>query len=136
MLMRLRLLVGLVGVASLALAASAAAQPAPGCFFVRDIGDRSAGGPHTLYFKVKDRAHMHAIAYFHVETKDACDTSRSDTAHGGFEISSGALSASRAQMICKPDDLVITTGNITCAVATIERMLPEEVAALPRHIRP
>jgi hypothetical protein len=134
--MHRHLIAGLAGVAAVTLASAAAAQPAQGCFFVRDIGDRSVGGPHTLYFKVKDRAHMHAIAYFHVETQSACDTSRSDTEHGGFGISSSVLSASRAQMICKPDDVVINTGRITCPIASIERMLPEEVAALPRRIRP
>lgn len=46
----------------------------PGCFFVGDIGDRTVGGAHTLCFKVKDQSHMHAAAYFHLETKGSCNT--------------------------------------------------------------
>ena len=130
-----RLLAGLAGVATLALASAAAAQPTHGCFFVRDIGDRTVTGPHTLYFKVKDRAHMHAIAYFHVETRHTCDTARSDTDHGGFEVSSTRPETRRAQMICKPEDLAINAG-VPCDIASIELMTPAEVAALPRHIRP
>ena len=133
--MTLRCLAGLAGVAVAAVAFAAAAQPAPGCFFVRDIGDRTVGGPHTLYFKVKDRAHMHAIAYFHVETRHTCDTSHSDTEHGGFEVSSNRPDTRRALMICKPEDLAINAG-VPCDIATIERMTPQEVAALPRRIRP
>jgi hypothetical protein len=133
--MNLSRLAGLAGVAAVALASTAAAQPTAGCFFVRDIGDHTVGGPHTLYFKVKDVAHMHALAYFHVETKGVCDTLGSDTEHGGFQISSNVVSAKRAQMICKADDLVITAGT-NCPIATIERMLPQEVASLPRGIRP
>jgi hypothetical protein len=131
MLMKLLLAV----VATIALTSAAAADPAPGCFFVRDIGDPTVGGPHTLYFKVKDRAHMHALAYFHVETKGVCDPTGTSTEHGGFEIYSSVFSSKHAQMICKPDDMVIRAGTV-CPIATIERMLPEEVAALPRHIRP
>ncbi|HEX3367362.1 hypothetical protein [Phenylobacterium sp.] len=133
--MNLRRLAGLAGVATVALASAAAAEPTRGCFFVRDVGDRTVGGPHTLYFKVKDVSHMHAVAYFHVETKHVCDAVGSDTEHGGFQISSNVLSARHAQMICKADDLVITAGTV-CPIATIERMLPQEVAALPRRIRP
>jgi hypothetical protein len=134
--MNLRLLAGLAGLASAALAFAAAAQPTPGCFFVRDIGDRTAGGPHTLYFKVKDRSHMHAIAYFHVETKRDCDTGPdSNSQHAAFRVSSSAFAAGHAEMICKADDLVVAAGTV-CPIATIERMLPKEVAALPRGIRP
>jgi hypothetical protein len=135
MLMRLLLLTALAGVATVALTSAAAADPTPGCFFVRDIADPTVGGPHTLYFKVKDRAHMHAIAYFHVETKGDCDPVGSSTEHGGFDVYSGVFSSKHAQMICKPDDVVIRAGTV-CPIATIERMLPAEVAALPRHIRP
>jgi hypothetical protein len=133
--MNLRRLAWVAGVATAALAFAAVAQPAPGCFFVRDIGDRTVGGPHTLYFKVKDQAHMHAIAYFHVETQHNCDTSASDTQHGGFRIGSTRVNVRRAEMICKPEDVKIDTG-VRCPIATIERMTQQEVAALPRLIRP
>jgi hypothetical protein len=134
--MNVRLLTGLAAAATLALAFSAAAAPPPGCFYVRDVGDRSVGGPHTLYFKVKDEAHMHAIAYFHVETKGACDTSESTTEHAGFQVGSARLDSNRhVAMICKAEDLIVDTG-LPCPIASIQRMTPEAVAALPRRIRP
>jgi hypothetical protein len=131
--MNMRLLAGLAGVATLALASAAAAQPARGCFFVRDVGDRTVTGPHSLYFKVKDVAHMHAIAYFHVETRGQCGTG--EVGHAKFEVHSNILSAKRDQMICSANDIVITDG-VTCPIATIERMTPQEVDALPRRLRP
>jgi hypothetical protein len=133
--MHWRLLAGLAGVASVALASTAAAEPTPGCFFVRDIGDPTVGGPHTLYFKVRDRSHMHALAYFHVETRSDCNVTGTDTEHGGFHVYSNVFSSRHAQMICKPEDVAINAGT-NCPIATIERMSPAEVAALPRHIRP
>ena len=132
--MNMRLLAGLAGAATLALASAAAAQPAPGCFFVRDIGDRTVTGPHSLYFKVKDPAHMHALApTSHVETRGACGTG--EVGHGSFVVSSTVLSPKRDEMICSVNDVRITDG-VSCPVATIERMTPEEVAALPRRLRP
>src|SRR5580704_5883417 len=116
--MNMRLLAGLAGVATLALASAAAAQPAHGCFFVRDIGDRTVTGPHSLYFKVKDPAHMHALAYFHVETRGACGTG--EVGHGSFEVHSNVFSPKRDEMICSVNDVQITDG-VTCPVATIER---------------
>jgi hypothetical protein len=133
MVMNLRLVAGLAGVASLALASAAAAQPPPGCFFVRDVGDTTVTGPHTLYFKVKDVSHMHALAYYHVETRSACGTG--EVGHGSFLVSSHVFSAKRDQMICSVNDVVITDG-VPCPIASIEKMTPQEVAALPRRLRP
>jgi hypothetical protein len=137
--MKLSGLAGLAGIATLAIASAASTGPAAsaperGCFFVRDIGDRVAAGPHTLYFKVKDVDHMHALAYFHVETKGDC-VAGGTPRHEGFEVVSGILSSRHAEMICKPDDVQIRS-DINCPIATIERMTPEEVAALPHLIRP
>ena len=131
--MNLRLLTGLAAAATVALASAAAAQPAPGCFFVRDVGDRTVTGPHSLYFKVKDVSHMHALAYFHVETKSQCGTG--EVGHAKFEVSSNVFSPKHDQMICGVDDVRITDG-VSCPIATIERMTPQEVAALPRRLRP
>ncbi|HEY3947786.1 hypothetical protein [Phenylobacterium sp.] len=135
---------GLVIAIAAAAAATAAATAAtaapqsrtPGCFFVRDIGDRTVGGPHTLYFKVKDQSHMHAVAYFHVETRGYCNTGPiSDDQHHAFRVGSTRLAAGNAAMICRADELIIT-GLRGCAPDTIERMTPQEVAALPPLIRP
>src|ERR1700744_1974228 len=133
--MRVHLLAGLTALAMAVAALPAKAQPPPGCFFVRDVGDRTVGGPHTLYFKVKDRAHMHAIAYFHVETKGDCDTGRAPTEHAAFEVSSTVPAAGAAQAICSASELQITAANY-CPVASVQKMTRQEVAALPRGIQP
>ncbi|THD61865.1 hypothetical protein [Phenylobacterium sp.] len=132
--MKLNRLAGLAGIAALILASAASAAPEKGCFFVRDIGDRVAAGPHTLYFKVKDIDHMHAVAYFHVETKGDCVTGGTPR-HEAFEVLSGILSSRHAEMICKPADVQIRS-EIACPIDTIEPMTPQEVAALPHLIRP
>jgi hypothetical protein len=131
----MHLLAALAGFAIAAAAFPAGAQPAPGCFFVRDVGDRTVGGPHTLYFKVKDRSHMHAIAYFHVETKGDCDTGRAPTEHAAFTVSSTVTAAGTAQVICNVNELAIAAANY-CPVASVQRMSRAEVAALPRRIQP
>ncbi|HEX2815680.1 MAG TPA: hypothetical protein VHN39_04775 [Phenylobacterium sp.] len=108
------------------------------CFFVRDVGDRTVGGPHTLYFKVKDVAHMHALAYYHVETSGRCLAGvDSPTEHAGFSVGIWTPAAGRAAQICSQKDLRISAdGGPTCRVASFTRMTPTEVAALPRGIRP
>src|SRR5471032_2040291 len=122
--MNFRLFAGLAGAATLALASAAAAQPAPGCFFVRDIGDRTVTGPHTLYFKVKDVAHMHALAYYHVETSGRCLAGvDSPTEHAGFSVGIWTPAAGRAAQICSQKDLRISAdGGPTCRVASFTRM--------------
>jgi hypothetical protein len=134
------LLVGLV-VAAAASAVAVGASPTPqsrtpGCFFVRDIGDRTVGGPHTLYFKVKDQSHMRTVAYFHIETRGVCNAGpTSNDQHHAFTIGSTKLAAGDAATICTADDLQITE-PVGCSPATIERMTPAQVAALPHGIRP
>jgi hypothetical protein len=106
------------------------------CFFVRDVGDRTVGGPHTLYFKVKDVAHMHAIAYYRVETSGRCQAGMgAPTQHAGFDVGAWTLAAGRAAQICSAKDLKISADGY-CKVASFSRMTPSEVAALPRGIRP
>ena len=134
-----RLLAGLAGVATAVLAFATAAQPAPSCFNTREVANRTVGGPHTLYFDVKDRSHLNTVAYIYVETKRDCHTVESSGGHGGFQVESAAGPGGRPAMICKPADIAIVPdpdAGRTCPVATIERMLPQEVAALPPGIRP
>ncbi len=107
------------------------------CFFVRDVGDRTVGGPHTLYFKVKDRAHMHALAYYRVETSGHCSAgSDLPTQHAGFSVGAWSLAAGAAAQVCSQKDLRISTDGGRCNIVSFTRMTPIEVAALPRGIRP
>jgi hypothetical protein len=140
--MKLLLLAAMAGATVLSGGAAVGAanqSPSEGpCFFVRDVGDRTVGGPHTLYFKVKDVAHMHALAYYRVETSGRCQAGMdTPTEHAGFGVSAWTLAAGGAAQICSAKDLKISAdGGGYCKVASFSRMTPGEVAALPRGIRP
>jgi hypothetical protein len=133
--MKLLLLTALAGAA---VAFGAAAQPLSekSCFLATAIGDHTVGGPHTLYFKVKDRANMHALAFYRVEISGRCQAGmNSSTEHGGFAIGSiDRLGA--APPVCSRTDLRVTAGGLDCTVDSLTRMTSTEVAALPRGIRP
>ena len=122
--------------AALSPAFGATAQPHAdkGCFLLRDVGDRTVVG-HTLYFKVKDVAHMHAIAYYRVETTGRCDAGvNSPTLHSGFGVSSYDIAHFQ---VCKAADLRISvTGGPDCRVRSMTQVTPTEIAALPRDLRP
>jgi hypothetical protein len=140
--MKLLLLATLAGATAIsgpaALGAPSQSLSGSPCFFVRDVGDRTVGGPHTLYFKVKDVAHMHALAYYRVETSGRCQAGMDKpTQHAGFDVGAWTLAAGRAAQICSAKDLRISAdGGSYCKVASFSRMTQSEVAALPRGIRP
>jgi hypothetical protein len=131
-----RLVLAALAAAALSPAFGAAAQPHadPGCFLLRSVGDRTVVG-HTLYFKVKDVAHMHAIAYYRVETIGRCDAGlESPTLHSGFSVGSYQLAAIQ---VCKASDLRIRVPDSPdCRVRSMTQVTPTEIAALPRGLRP
>jgi len=142
--MKLLVLTALAGAAMAALTPGALASDAPAlgrdpnaCFFVRDVGDRVVTGPHTLYFKVKDRAHMHTVAIYHVETAGECDAGLgSSTDHGGFTVvPRDRTMPAYAWQICGVQDLQINT-RAPCVVASMTLATPTEIAALPRTLQP
>jgi len=129
----------LAALAASAAALGATAQPAPGnaCFFVRDVGDRSVVGSHTIYFKVTERAHMHTIAYYRVETDGRCDVgANASDPHHGFWVASSSVAAGEAAQVCNKSELKIEAGGLQCAVGSLTRVTPQEIAALPRGLRP
>ena len=140
----------LLVLAALATAALAPALPAAAqkpadrslavdsCFFVRDVGDRTIGGANILYFKVKDRAHMHAIAYYRVETNGRCTAGmEAPTQHAGFVVDSYEVASHIARQVCKAADLRIRVAKgPDCQVLSMTRVAPTEIAALPRRLRP
>jgi hypothetical protein len=132
------LLIGALALAALATGATAQAQSNSACFFVRDVGDRTVGGPHTLYFKVKDRAHMHALGVYRVETSGRCLAGvSSPTQHAGFSVDAWPPNAGAAAQVCSQKDLRISVeGGVDCPVASFTQMTSSEVAALPRGLRP
>jgi len=127
----------LLSAALVALAAPAAAQD-PGCFFVRDVGGRSVLDEHTIYFGVLDKAHMTTQAYYRVQVSDCPvvpgSNSRS-SAVGLFRVSSEVKAAGRSEQVCGKDTLKISTGT-SCKVESFEKMTPQEVAAIPRKLKP
>jgi hypothetical protein len=107
------------------------------CFFVRDVGDRTIAGPRTLYFKVKDPAHMHTLAYFRLETIESCHPGMDQpTQHAGFSITSTRLAARGSAEICGVRDVRITTDGTNCSPKSLTEVSQAEIDALPRRLRP
>ncbi|MFL5295493.1 MAG: hypothetical protein ACJ798_03840 [Phenylobacterium sp.] len=128
----------LAALAVIAAPAASAAQLPAGCFFIRDVGGRSVIDEHTLYFSVMDKSRMKALAYFRV-TVDVCPVipgSNSRSAGAGlFGVTTQEKFAGASAHVCKPEELKIVAGT-TCKVERLERMTPEEVAAIPRNLKP
>ena len=81
---------------------------------------------------------MHAIAYYRIETQGRCQAGLdAPTQHSGFRLGATTIAAGRSAQICSAQDLRVSTdGGNACAVASLSRMTPTEVASLPRRIRP
>ncbi len=130
----------LAALAGCAVAFGAAADPSlshGSCFFVRDVGDRTIAGPHTLYFKVKDPAHMHTLGYFRLETTADCHPGMAvPTQHAGFSLSSTRLAAGAAAQICSVRDVRISSSGPNCVAKSMTRVSEAEIDALPRGLRP
>lgn len=134
-----RLVLAALTIAALSPAFGAAAQrhADKGCFLITDVGDRTVAGPHTLYFKVKDAAHMHAIAYYRVETTGRCLAGvSSPSQHAGFQVGSFEVAPRKSMEVCKTADLMIKGAGPNCQVASMTQVTPTEIAALPRGLRP
>jgi hypothetical protein len=135
--MKRLVLAALTAALSPAFAAVALPHADPGCFLVGDVGDRTVAGPHTLYFKVKDAAHMHAIAYYRVELSGRCDVGAgSPTQHMGFGVSTYDRARNKPGQVCRTADLKISGGTPDCKVMSMAQVTPTEIAALPRGLRP
>ena len=135
-----RLVLTLLAAAAVSPAFAAAAQPRAdnACFLVRDVGERSMAGPHTLYFKVNDRAGMHALAYYRVEIDGHCAAAKSPGNHrSDLRLSSFTLAPGRAAQICGAHDLRVRFDKgPTCTVESMTRISRVEVASLPSTLRP
>jgi hypothetical protein len=135
-----RLVLTLLAAAALGPAFGAAAQPRAdnACFLVRDVGERSMAGPHTLYFKVNDRAQMHALAYYRVEVDGRCASAKTVGNHrSDLSVGSFTLAPAGAEQICGAKDLRVRFDKgPACAVESMTRMSRVEVASLPSRLRP
>jgi hypothetical protein len=122
----------LAGLAALAAATAltASAQPAPApalggkCIYTRDLRNHTVGDDHTLYFDVGGRD------VYRVTTSDAC--------LAGATSSDPIVLRDRASTgrICDKLDWDISVHGARCIVSGMSRLTPEEVKALPRHVKP
>jgi hypothetical protein len=123
--MKLLVLASLAGLAA-ATAFSAAAQPPQGgrCFWTRDLRNHTVGDDHTLYFNVGGRE------VYRVTTSDNC--------FSGSTSSDPIVLRDRpgSGQICNKLDLDLSVHGAHCIVSDLTRLNPEEVAALPRRMRP
>ncbi|MFL5296869.1 MAG: hypothetical protein ACJ798_10860 [Phenylobacterium sp.] len=120
---------------ALALACSAAAaialptqaQPKanePGCFLRSDIRNHTVGDDHTMYFDVGGRGVYRAVM------SNSCLASA---------VSSDPIvmvDRTGSGRICRKIDLDVAVRGTRCIVDRLERLTPEEVAALPKRQRP
>lgn len=106
--------------------AKAAASVQKSCFFRRDVHGFAAPDDKTLYLRVR------AKDVYKLDMKGRCP--ELDWEHR-IAIDSRGSSA-----ICSAIDITILVKNpigvSRCSVATLTRLTPEEVAALPKKSRP
>lgn len=124
------------GVATLAFAAtpsplgpppaSGAGLPEGQCMILRDVGNHSVVDKNTLLVEAvgKNRG-----LYRFTMTNGCLASAISSDPIGMSQVSRGGV-------ICKPRDVTLHARSGLCAVDSIARLAPEEVAALPRKLKP
>ena len=118
--------------ALLAVAGLAAATPAPAaqnsCFRMSDIRNHTVADAHTLYLSVGSK-----------------DVQKVTMAGACLAASSGSdplitESTGGSGLVCRPLDLnlkIDTAGGISpCIIKSIEKLSPEQIAAIPKKLRP
>lgn len=130
----MKLILALVGAATLAAATPAPAAPKPAtkqCFRAQDIGNHTVGDNHTLYLSVGGKS------VYRVGMRNIC--------LGGIQSSDPIELNARASSgsICEADDLDIRAtlaggGGLStrCLIDDLVKMTPAEVAALPKDLKP
>ncbi len=118
----------------MAVAAPASAQPAPKaetprapCFRLSDLGGHKIAAPDTLYYSVRRKE----VYKFTFSGSCLAGVTNSDP------LILEPLGAS--SQICKPLDLNLGVGGPVsrrCIIKSIERLTPEQAAALPKKLKP
>lgn len=107
---------------------SPAAATAPACFRVRQLHNHTVADPHTMYLNYNNQA------VYRVTMASACLAAATSSDPIIIKERTGT------DQICRPIDLDVSVavGGIPtrCIVASIDRLSPEEAAALPRRLRP
>lgn len=122
----MKLALALIGAASAAiLALPAQAQPgeAP-CFLTRDLRNHTVGDDHTLYFDVAGRSVYRVVM--------------SNNCLAGVVSSDPLVLRDRVGTgrVCSKMDLDVGVRGNRCIVDHLQKLTPEEAAALPRKIKP
>lgn len=110
-----------------AVAAAPTENPAGGkCFYMRDLRGHTVAPPRTLYFDVNGR--------FIYRAEMANDCLAAATGSDPLVV----RSFGGARTICKPVDLDISAPRAGghCFISRLERLSPEEAAALPKRLQP
>jgi hypothetical protein len=100
------------------------AKPQNACFRTSDLRNHTVAGDKTLYFDVSG----HSV--LKVETSGGClaGVTSSDPIVMRNQTGTG--------LICNKLDLDISVRGARCIVTGFSRLTPEEVAALPKGVRP
>jgi len=115
----------LAALAAVAAATTAAAQTKyESCVLTRDLRNHTVADAHTLYWDAGGRS------VYRLTTSDSC--------LAGAVSSDPIILRDRGSMgrICNKLDLNISVRGAHCIVESWTRLTPEEVAALPKHMKP
>lgn len=109
-------------------APSALAATPAGCFRMSQMRNHTVGDARTLYVAVRGKeVYRFTMVGGCLAAKSSSDPIITQTASG-------------TDQICRPIDLNLKVGGAGgvshCIIDRIERLTPDEVAALPRKVRP
>ena len=97
------------------------------CFRLSDLGGHRIAGPDTLYYSVR-RKEVYKFTF-------------SGSCLAGVTASDPLIlePLGASSRICRPLDLNLSVGGTIprrCTIKSIERLTPEQVAALPKKLKP
>ena len=117
-------LTGAAGALLLALPAAAQPQSNENCFWTRDLRNHTVADSHTLYFNLAGRA------VYRVDTSGSC--------LAGMSSTDPIVLRDRASTgrICSKNDVDISARGARCIISGLTKLTPDEVAAIPRRVRP
>ena len=107
---------------------AASAQAADQCFFTRNIQNYSAPNDHTLYLRVN------VSDIYRLDLAGACPGLP-------FALNSIALqTVPGSSQICRPLDVDLRVHDagpsVPCIVSALQKLSPQDVAAIPKKDRP
>jgi|SRR6185312_3593016 len=118
------ILAAVLAFASLALAASSTAAQGESCFYPTQWTNWTAPNDHTIYLRVGARV-------FRVDTAGSCT---------GLRQGATLITRSHSAQLCRAIDwdLKVNNGGIVagCIVANQTQLTPDQIAALPKGVRP